>query len=158
MPHGETEGAARGRRIIPALRIARIESRALDVETTLRLIGNRRQPHRGAASRAVIEGIAQATVEPDAVDEAAGAIGDEELPVRGIEGDVAQARAVVGNICEQADRSGAAVDLPDRARPAAGRRGAEQAWHETRARLTAAQPPRCAICIGLCGNDRQAIA
>ena len=100
MPYGEAEGAARGRRIIPALRIARVKSRALNVETTLRLIGNRRQSYRGAGRLAAINVSRKVPIEPDAVDEAAGAVGDKELSVRGVEGDIAQPGAAVGMLAK----------------------------------------------------------
>src|SRR5690606_23357766 len=89
----------------------------------------------------------------DAVDQPAVEIGRKELSMIGIEGDITDAGpAVAFDVGEFRDRTGSAVNLPDRSGSAAIL-GPELALHESRARHAAALPLRLAITVRIRGDD-----
>ena len=93
----------------------------------------------------------------DAVDQAGVEVGGEELAVRLVEADVADAgTAVAFDGGEQATRAGQAVDLPDRAGRAAILLG-ELAFHEGGAGLAAAFALRPAVIVGVRRDDADAV-
>ena len=105
----------------------------------------------------MIERVDHGAVGVDAVDQAGVEVGGEELPVRLVEADVAEARAAVAlDGGKQRHGAGDAVDLPDRAWRAAVLLG-ELAFHEGRAGLAAAFAFGAAIVVGVGRDDADAV-
>ena len=112
---------------------------------------------RRTAGDAVVERVDHGAVGVDAVDQAGVEVGGEELPVRLVEADVADAGAAVAvDVGKQRHGAGQAVDLPDRAGTAAILL-AELAFHEGGAGLAAALALRPAVGVGVGRDDADAV-
>ena len=116
--HREAPNPARGRSEAPGVRLLAIETRAGDVGPVLRI--ERHSCELGCAKTcdAVIVAAQFVAIEIEAMDHAGVEIRHEQLLVRGIVGEIAQARArirhaVERHIGEQRHRAGAAIDLVD---------------------------------------------
>src|SRR4029453_2295795 len=123
----------------PALRVLDIEIGTFDVHAVRGIVSHRVKPGLGTSHRAVVEGAAVAAIEAETVDEARLQVADEELLRRRIVGDVAETGAgivlaVMGDVGEEGDDAGHAVDLPHRTGRAALVE-AELAGHPARAGL-----------------------
>src|SRR4029077_2708379 len=116
--HREAPNPARGRSETPGVRLLAIEAWAGDVEPVLRIKRHGCELGRAKARDAVIVAAEFVAVEIEAMDHAGVEVRHEQLLVRGIVGEIAQARArirdaVEGHVVEQRHRAGAAIDLVD---------------------------------------------
>ena len=146
--HGHAPHAPLRLREAPCIGVLGIEGGTGDVDL-LAVVRDLAETAGSAAARAMIEAVDHRAVMPETVDQAGIQIGDEELPARAIEYDVAEAgAAVAGNACEQADFAGLAVDLVD----APGAAGAKLSGHPRGARLARLKAIGLAIAIGV-GTD-----
>ncbi|MFN3745950.1 MAG: hypothetical protein ACK4TL_14715 [Hyphomicrobiaceae bacterium] len=105
----------------------------------------------------MIVAVAHNAVEADAMNQTTAAIRDEELPVRGIKGDVAKRSAVVRYVGEQADCATTPVDAPDRTRSAVGCRWPKKPGHKAGSWLAAPQAAQQTLGIRLGSDDWQAV-
>ena len=139
---GEAPDATLAGREAPGRRIVGRKGGTGEVGSDRRIEGHCIQPDHHPPVDAMVEMAEVGAVEAETVDHAGIEVGDEELPVRGIVGDVAERRAGIGHaveqdVGEQADFAGRAVDLEDAARSAVEVE-AELALHPHGARRTGA--------------------
>ena len=116
--HGETPNLAARWGETPGAGSLRVEQVAGDVETASRVERHRRQFGGAEPGHAVIVTAEILAIETDAMDHPGIEVRHEQLLVRGIVGEVAEAgprigHAVEGDIGQQADGAGAAIHLVD---------------------------------------------
>ena len=118
------------------------------------VIGHRVKPGGRPPRLAVIPGVQHIAVHVQPVDETGVAIGNEQLIVQRIKGDLAQRGRTDRQVGKQAHLTGGALDFPDAARAAAG---APLAFHPCRARAPLADDFGGAVSVGIRRHDMQAI-
>ena len=149
--HGDGKHAAALSGEAPCRRVLDVEGGTLDIHASRSIVGHGLKAGLGAARRAMVEGAAVAAVEAETMDEAGLEVADEKLLRCGIISNGTKAGtgivlAVMGDVGEERDEAGHAVDLPDRAGRAAFVE-AELTRHPPRARLAFDQALALAVTI-----------